>query len=306
MAKFQVDILGCGSATPSLRHLPACQVVDFRERLMMIDCGEGAQLSMRRMKLKFSRLRDIFISHLHGDHFLGLPGLLSTMSLQEVGGTVTLHIFEEGAELIDKIMKVMCGTSLTFNLQYDILRPERKVVLDTPALTVSTVPLYHRVDCVGFIFKEKPKERHLIGDMVRFYQIPVASLASIKSGADYVTPDGTVIPNARLTADADPCVSYGYASDTYFDARLVTGFRSVDTLYHEATYADDREHLARGRGHSTARQAGVVARRAGVKRLVLGHFSKSYISEDDHVAQAREEFSGEVIAANEGLRIDLV
>lgn len=306
MAKFQVNILGCGSATPSLRHQPACQVIDFRDRLMMVDCGEGAQLAMRRQRLKFSRLRDIFISHLHGDHFLGLPGLLSTLSLQDVGGTVTVHIFEEGAELLRRIIDVMCGHSLTYDIEYDIIKPERRVIYDTPALSVETVPLYHRVDCVGFVFREKPKERHLIGDMVRFHNIPVSQLADVKAGADFVTPEGIVIPNSRLTTDPDPSVSYGYASDTAFDPRLVTGFRGVDTLYHEATYADDRAHLAAPRGHSTARQAGIVARRAGVKRLVLGHFSKSYLSEDRHCAEAAEEYSGEIIAADEGMKIDLI
>lgn len=306
MAKFRINILGCGSATPSLRHLPACQVIDFRDRLMMVDCGEGAQLSMRRQKLKFSRLRDIFISHLHGDHFLGLPGLLSTMSLQETGGTVTVHIFEEGAELISNIMKVMCGDSLTYNLNFNIITPERKVIMETPALTVTTAPLYHRVDCVGFIFREKPKSRHIIGDMARFYDIPHHALSAIKDGADFVCPDGKVIPNSHITTDADPAVSYGYASDTAFDPRVVTEFRNVDTLYHEATYADDRAHLARPRGHSTARQAGIIARRAGVKRLILGHFSKSYLSEELHTAEASEEFGGEVICANEGMKIDLI
>lgn len=306
MARFRVNILGCGSATPSLRHQPACQVIDFRDHLMMVDCGEGAQLAMRRMSLKFSRLRDIFISHLHGDHFLGLPGLLSTMSLHEVGGTVTVHIFEEGAELIDHTMRVMCGDSLTFDLRYDIISPADKIIVDTPALSVSTVKLYHRVDCVGYVFREKPKPRHIIGDMARFYGIPHHLLPAIKDGEDFIADDGSVIPNSRLTTDPDPAVSYAYVSDTAFDPRLVTRVRGVDTLYHEATYADDRAHLAKQRGHSTAREAGVVARRAGVKRLILGHFSKSYLNEEAHLAQAAEEFGGEVICASEGMKIDLI
>lgn len=271
---------------------------------MMVDCGEGAQLAMRRQRLKFSRLRDIFISHLHGDHWLGLPGLLSTMDLSQVGGTVNIHIFEEGARLLTNLMEAICPTP-GLHINYNIIKPEHAVILETHSLTVSTVPLFHRVPTVGFIFREKPGLRHLIPDMAAAYNIPVHRLNGIKAGEDYICPDGTVIPNSHLTLDPEPPVSYGYASDTAFDPRVVTAFRGVDTLYHEATYADDNAHKAAARGHSTAREAGRVARRAGVKRLVLGHFSKSYISEEAHVAEASAEFSGEVIAANEGMTIHL-
>lgn len=305
MANFDIHILGCGSATPSLRHQPACQVIDFRDRLMMIDCGEGAQLAMRRQRLKFSRLRDIFISHLHGDHILGLPGLLSTMDLSQVGGTVTVHILEEGAELLRTILRTVCP-SPGFDIHYNIIKPERAVILDSPSLTVSTVPLYHRVPAVGFIFREKPLPRRLRADVASALEIPVCRFNGIKAGEDYVCPDGRVIPNDRLTEDARPAASYGYASDTAFDPRLVTGFRGVNVLYHEATYADDNAHKAAMRGHSTAREAGRVARRAGVSKLILGHFSKAYLTEEAHVAEASEEFSGEVIAADEGMTIKLV
>jgi len=271
---------------------------------MMVDCGEGAQLAMRRQRLKFSRLRHIFISHLHGDHWLGLPGLLSTMDLSQVGGTVNIYIFEEGARLLTNLMEAICPTS-GLHINYNIIKPEHAVILETHSLTVSTVPLFHRVPTVGFIFREKPGLRHLIPDMAAAYNIPVHRLNGIKAGEDYICPDGTVIPNSHLTLDPEPPVSYGYASDTAFDPRVVTAFRGVDTLYHEATYSDDNAHKAAARGHSTAREAGRVARRAGVKRLVLGHFSKSYISEEAHVAEASAEFSGEVIAANEGMTIHL-
>lgn len=304
MAQFRIHILGCGSATPSLRHQPACQVIDFRDRLMMIDCGEGAQLAMRRQKLKFSRLRHIFISHLHGDHFLGLPGLLSTMDLSQVGGTVTVHIFEEGARLLQTIMQTVCP-SPGFDIQYNIITPERAVIFDTPALQVRSVPLYHRVPAVGFVFSEKPGQRHIIPDQTARYNVPVALYNSIKAGADYTMPDGTIVPNSVLTSDPPAPVSYAYISDTAFDPRIVTNVRGVDVLYHEATYADDNAHKAAMRGHSTAREAGVIARRAGVSTLVLGHFSKAYLSEDTHIAEASQSFKGRVIAADESLTIDV-
>lgn len=302
---FDVHILGCGSATPSLRHLPSCQVVDFRNRLLMIDCGEGAQLSMRRQHLKYSRLTDIFISHLHGDHFLGLPGLLSTLALHETGGTVTVHTTEEGARLLRSIMAVLCRET-SFELKYNIYDAATGgVVLDDKSLTVTAFPLYHRVPCCGFRFDEKPKLRHLRGDMIKFHNIPVYRLAEIKAGADYVTPDGRIIANETLTTDADPCVSYAYCSDTAYDERVVDSVRGVDVLFHESTYGDDQAHKAAPRGHSTARQAAEIALKAGVGQLVLGHYSKSYVDEAPLVEQARQIFPN-TIGSTEGMTIKLL
>lgn len=305
MAKFQIDILGCGSATPTDRHVPSCQVVDFRDRLFMIDCGEGAQLQMRRMRLKFSRLSHIFISHLHGDHFLGLPGLLSTLSLHEAGGTVTIHTFKEGIDVLRHIMRVFCRET-SFDIVYNEIEPGHGVVLDEDALTVETFPLYHRVPCVGFKFTEKPKLRHLKGDMVRFLEIPVSQLQHIRAGADFIRPDGTFVPNAHITTDPDPSGSYAYCSDTAFDARVADAVRGVDTLFHEATYLSDWEHLAKPRGHSTAAQAGTIATMAGARRLVLGHYSKRYLDDALFAAEAATTFDGEIIAAREGLKIDII
>lgn len=304
MANFQVNILGCGSATPSMRHMPACQVIDFRDRLFMIDCGEGAQLQLMKQRLKFSRLSHIFISHLHGDHFLGLPGLLSTLALHEKGGALTIHTFAEGARILREIMAVFCRET-SFEIKYNIIEVGRNVIFEDHALTVETFPLYHRVPCVGFKFTEKPKARHLKGDMIKFFNIPVSRLQDIREGADYVTDDGTVIENARLTTDADPLVSYAYCSDTMFDERVAQDVKGVDLLYHESTYADDFAHKAAPRGHSTAREAGRIARIAEVGRLVLGHYSKAYNSDEPFLREASEEFPN-VITANEGLKIDLL
>lgn len=158
---------------------------------------------------------------------------------------------------------------------------------------------------MGFIFREKPKLRHLRGDMVKYFNIPVSQLHGIKEGNDYVKPDGTVIENARITTDADKAVSYAYCSDTLFDERVAEAVKGVDTIYHEATYDDDMLEQARQRGHSTARQAGIIARLAGARQLVIGHYSKRYITPDILVKQASEEFAN-VIAVNEGLKIDLL
>ncbi len=304
MSEFTLNILGCGSATPSLRHLPACQVIDYRGSLMMIDCGEGAQLSMRRQGLKFSRLNHIFISHLHGDHCLGLPGLLSTLALQQKGGTVTVHTFAEGVEMFSKIMDFFCRER-PFELQFNVLDPRRPALaLDLPGLTVETFPLRHRIDCVGFRFSEKPKPRHIKGEMVKFHQVPVSKMAAIKNGEDYITPDGRTIPNAALTSPADHAASYAYCSDTIYDPSIVPFVAGADLLYHEATYADDFADRAAQRFHSTASEAARIAEAAKVKKLLLGHFSKAYDNEEQHLAQARAIFPNTEIA-REGMKIQL-
>lgn len=303
MAKFRINILGCGSATPSARHNPSCQVVDFRDRLMMIDCGEGAQVQMRRMKLKFQRLSDIFISHLHGDHCFGLPGLLSTLALHEKGGRVTVHMPQQGMEMFRSFVNYFCRDT-PYDIEFRAV-PERDIVYEDHALIVETFPLYHRIPCVGYIFREKPKQRHLRGDMVKFFDIPVSQLAGIKAGNDFITPSGDIIANSRLTLPADPAVSYAYCSDTVFDERVAEAVRGVDVLYHEATYGDENEHNAAERGHSTARQAARIARMAGVGKLIIGHYSKRYTDVEVLLREARQEFDA-VVAADEGLTIDLL
>lgn len=303
MADFKVNILGCGSATPSLRHMPSCQVVDHRDRLMMVDCGEGAQLAMRRMRLKYSRLNNIFISHLHGDHCLGLPGLLSTMALHDIEGTVTVHTFAEGAELFERIINFFCRER-SYDLRFNIIKPERAVIYEDKSLTVETFPLYHRVPCVGYIFREKPKLRHINREMVDFYKVPVAMMHSIKEGADFVLPDGTVVANERLTTPAEPAYSYAYCSDTVYNPLVAEAVKGVDVVYHEATYTDDDAEKARQRGHSTAGEAAKIALEAGAKKLIIGHYSKSYADESGHIADACRIFPA-TIAANEGLTIDI-
>lgn len=303
MADFKVNILGCGSATPSLRHMPSCQVVDHRDRLMMVDCGEGAQLAMRRMRLKYSRLNNIFISHLHGDHCLGLPGLLSTMALHDIEGTVTVHTFAEGAELFERIINFFCRER-SYDLRFNIIKPERAVIYEDKSLTVETFPLYHRVPCVGYIFREKPKLRHINREMVDFYKVPVAMMHSIKEGADFVLPDGTVVANERLTTPAEPAYSYAYCSDTVYNPLVAEAVKGVDVVYHEATYTDGDAEKARQRGHSTAGEAAKIALETGAKKLIIGHYSKSYADESGHIADACRIFP-DTIAANEGLTIDI-
>lgn len=306
MSYFNVTILGCGSATPTLRHNPSAQAVRYRNKLMLIDCAEGTQLQLRRYGLSFARISDIFISHLHGDHFLGLPGLLSTMALHSVEGAVTVHTFAEGADILKRILDVFCKER-TFKINYNIINPTAtSVVYEDNNLLVTAFPLYHRVPCVGYRFDEKPKKRHINGDAAKFYNVPVYMMESIRDGADFTTVDGRVIPNAWLTTAADAAKSYAYCSDTMFDTRVTEAVKGVDVLYHEATYGDERAQHAAPRGHSTAREAGRIARLADVGSLVIGHYSKTIADEDALAAEAAEAFGKPVVAAREGLQIDLI
>ena len=211
MESFKVNILGCGSAKPTLRHYPTSQVVDFRGNLFMIDCGEGTQMQLMRMRLKPNRLRHIFISHLHGDHCYGLPGLLSTLGLTGINGHVTVHLPEEGIRLLKPLIDY---SSHDLQVEFQPYEYGNNIIYEDKSLIVNTVPLKHRLPCVGFVFREKEKLRHINREMVDFHQVPVAMLPRIKAGEDYVKPDGTIVTNKILTNQADPSRTYAYISDT--------------------------------------------------------------------------------------------
>lgn len=300
MNDFIVHTLGCGSARPSLRHQPSCTVVEHRGSLYMIDCGEGAQLSFMKQRLSFSKLRHIFITHLHGDHVLGLPGLMGTLALSGNGGDLTIHTFEEGAEELGRIINYF-ARERSFNLNFNIIKPEDKVILDTKSLTVRTIRLNHRIPTVGFVFEEKPKLRHINPEMTSFHGVPIAWMKRIKEGEDYVKPDGTVIPNEWLTTPPDPSLSYAHISDTAYMPEIAEKIGPVDLLFHETTYLDNLEADAKTRGHSTARQAAMVARDAGAKQLLTGHYSSRYNDDSDFLKEASQVFPN-VILNKEGLR----
>lgn len=305
MARFDLNILGCGSALPTSRHLPSCQVLNVRDNLMMIDCGEGAQLQMRRMRLKTSRLTNIFISHLHGDHCFGLVGLLSTLALQGKTSSVTIHTFKEGIRLFKSWTDFFCREA-SFDIRYnEIPSTGGDIIYSDNAVTVTTIPLSHRVPCVGFLVSEKPKRRHIIPEMTLYHNVPQYAMNALRDGEDYVAPDGTVIPNDRLTRDADPARSYAYCSDTVFSRKVIEAVTGVDWLYHEATYDTALIKTAIARGHSTAAQAAEVAREANVKRLIIGHYSKRYESDDILLNEALSIFPN-TLAANEGQTYNLL
>ena len=304
MSYFSVTILGCGSATPTLRHNPSAQLVTYRQQAMLIDCGEGTQLQLRRYGCSFAKISHIFLSHLHGDHFLGLPGLLSTMALHDVGGTVTIHTFAEGAALIRNILDLVCRDR-PYTLKFDIIDPKNPgIVYSDAQLEVEAFPLYHRVPCVGYIFREKPKKRHINGEAAKFYGVPHYAMESLREGADLELPDGRVIANSLLTKDPDRAMSYAYCSDTAFADSVAEAVRGADVLYHEATYGEADSHKARPRGHSTAVQAATIAKAAEVGRLVIGHYSRVIRDEEALADEARAVFP-DTVAAREGMVIEM-
>lgn len=303
MSTFSIHTLGCGSARPSLRHQPSCTVVEHRGSLYMIDCGEGAQLAFMRQRLSFSKLRHIFITHMHGDHVLGLPGLVSTLALSGNGGELTVHTFQDGAKQLKQMIDYFCRDT-PFNLNFNIIKSEEAVILETKSLTVRTIPLDHRVPTVGYVFEEKPKQRHINPEMTSFHHVPIAWMKRIKEGEDFIKPDGSVIPNSWLTTDADPSLSYAHISDTAYMPEIAHKIGPVDLLFHETTYLDNLESDAWERGHSTARQAAMIARDSGAKRLMTGHYSSRYNDDSQFLTEALEVFPN-VILNKEGLKFDL-
>ena len=301
MEPFEVHILGCGSALPTTRHNATSQIVRICNKQFMIDCGEGTQLQMRRSHIHFSFVNHIFISHLHGDHCFGLIGLISTFGL--LGRTAPLHIYAD--PLLQRLMQPQLNffcNGLKYPLHFhNIDATKQAVIYEDKSITVETIPLQHRIPCCGFLFKEKPKKRHLIASMIEYYNIPIHLRAGIKEGNDYTTTDGTIIPNSRLTTDADPSRSYAFCSDTLPCHGIAEQIKEVNLLYHEATFAEAEESRAKETFHSTARQAAQIAKAANVKQLVIGHFSSRYKDDEPLLKEAKEVFPATSLADEENI-----
>jgi len=297
MEPFKIHILGCGSALPTIKHNASSQIVEMRGKFFMIDCGEGTQIQLRRSHIRFTKLGHIFISHLHGDHCLGLIGMISTFGLLD--RTAPLHIFApaELQPMLEAQIAMFCH-----GLSYEVIfnpvdTTVSKVIYEDRSLTVTTIPLEHRVPCCGYLFQEKPILPHIRRDMIDFYQIPNSQIQNIKNGAGWTTPDGKEIPNEWLVKPAEKSRSYAYCSDTRYMPQLHEQIEGVNLLYHEATYADDYIDHAEKYFHSTARQAATVARDAHVGKLLLGHYSARYEDESILLNQAREVFPNTELSA---------
>lgn len=304
MEPFKVHILGCGSALPTLQHNASSQIVELREKLFMIDCGEGTQIQLRRSRIHFSKIIAVFISHLHGDHCFGLPGMISTFGM--TGRTAPLHIYAPAAfePILDQTLSFFCQ-GLEFKVVFHAVdTTQNKVVYEDRSLTVETIPLQHRIDCCGYLFREKPILPHIRRDMIDFYKIPISQINNIKAGVDWVTAEGEVIANSRLTTPAEPARSYAYCSDTRYIKTLHELVKGVSTLYHESTYSAEDAERARLYWHSTSQDAAKVARDASVGKLLLGHFSARYNNESQLLEEAKEIFPNSYLT-REGATFDI-
>lgn len=301
---FKVNVLGCGSAKPSVRHNPSCTVVEHGGNLFMVDCGEGAQKQFQCMRLKMSRLNHIFLTHLHGDHIFGLPGLVGSLALAAKAGGITIHTTADGEKILSQIFSFFNRDS-DFEVRFEVFDPKREeIVFENKTLRVRTIPLNHRVPTVGFVFEEKPKMRHIRRDMIDFHKIPFHKINSIRAGEDFVTPEGKVIPNEFLTTPASPSLSYAHISDTKYMPELAEKIRGVDLLFHETTYLEENRAEADNRFHSTAAQAARTALDAGAGALLTGHYSSRYRDDRLFQKEAAAIFPNTILG-DEGLTLTL-
>lgn len=303
--RFELIILGTSSAIPTRERNLSAQILNHNDRYSLIDCGEGTQIQLRRHKISFQRIDRVFISHLHADHYLGLPGLLATMDL--LGRTSPLDVYcPEGLEELIHVNFKISDSGVNYQLNFISVKPDQKVVIfENNHLKVSSIPLVHGVPCTGFLFEEKPRLRRLNKKILQQFFLTIDEIMSIKAGNDYSAPDGTFYPNNVLTYDPAGPRSFAYCSDTAFNEALPELIGPVNLLYHEATFTEQNKERAVQTSHSTAAQAAEIARRTGASKLVIGHFSTRYPDSDVLVTEARAIFP-ETYAAVEGEVIPVI
>lgn len=305
MEKFEVNILGCGAAVPTARHMTTAQLVNIHDKIFLVDCGEGTQTQIWKSGIKVTNMNHIFISHAHGDHFFGLIPLLSSMRLMlERTDAVHVYVPEGLKESLEGLLNTWCNLSFPVIIHTHDGK-SRTVLYEDDELTVETIPLRHTVPCSGFLFREKPKRPVLLPEKCLSYGISVRDFNRIKNGEDYVLEDGTVVPNSELTTPS-PFVprSYAFCSDTAYSPDIVEQIDDVDLLYHEATFTADEETMAAKTLHSTTIQAAEIAKAAHVGKLIIGHYSVRYAGEHQHENEARQVFPNSV-ACQEGMTIQV-
>jgi len=279
---------------PTSERFPTAHLLNANERFFLIDCGEGTQIQMRRFKIRLGKINHIFISHLHGDHIFGLFGLISSFCL--LGRKSKLHVY--GPVMLEELLLdhlKYFQNDLTFQIVTHIFQNKRSALIyQDNHIEVRTIPLLHRVPTCGFIFKEKKVPKNIKKEMVEYYKIPINDIIRIKNGGDYKTDDGTIIPNDKLTLPDYKIRSYAFCSDTAYDEKIIEYVKSVDILYHETTFAHKDAELARETTHSTTKQAADIARKAGVGKLLIGHFSSRYKNYNLFEQEAREVFENSI------------
>ena len=272
-----LTILGFNSAIPTINTSPTAQLLEMEERCFLIDCGEGTQVQLRKAKARFSKINHIFISHLHGDHCFGLPGLIASFRL--LGRETPLHVY--GPKGIKKMLETIFSITEThrgFEVVYHELDKDySEKIYEDNRVEVFTIPLDHRIYCNGYLFKEKPKERHInMEEVSKYAEIETCDYHNLKAGKDFVLSDGYVLKNEILTTTPAPSVSYAFCSDTRYLESVIPIIKNVTVLYHESTFLHDLKEMADYTGHTTALEAATIAKKAEVEKLILGHFSNRY------------------------------
>jgi ribonuclease Z len=291
---FGLTILGNNSAIPAFDRHPTSQVLNFGQDTFLIDCGEGTQIQLARYKVRRNRINHIFISHLHGDHYFGLIGLITSMSL--LGREEPLHIYSP--VVLEKIIEMQLnasGTVLNYELYFHPNYNEG-IILEEEHFSVSCFPVKHRIECWGYIFREKKIPRKIIKEKVVEYGIPTIFYNRLQQGEDYISKDGSVVENDWVTIPNSPGKSYAYCADTIYDECLAKKVKNVNLLYHEATYLHELAERAANRFHSTAFEAGCIAQKAKVGKLVIGHFSSKYEEIDAFLDEAKTAFDNADLA----------
>ena len=289
-----LTILGNNSAIPAFDRNPTAQVLQTQEDAYLIDCGEGTQMQMAKYKIRRSKINHIFISHLHGDHYFGLPGLITSMSL--LGRTQDLHLYAPAP--LEKIIQLQldaANTTLNYKLHFHPLEGDTEIMSDNK-MTVRCFTVQHRIECWGFLFKEKRNPRKIDAERIKSFEIPASFYEHLQKGEDYTTKKGTIIQNEEVTIAAPAPKSYAYCADTIYDETLVAKIKAVDLLYHETTFLKGDEYKAATRFHSTTLQAAAIAEKAGVKKLLIGHFSAKYESLDEFLTETSSVFANTELA----------
>jgi len=296
---MKITILGCYSATPRTITNPTSQVLELNNQMYLIDCGEGTQVQLRKHKIKFSRIDRIFISHLHGDHFFGLIGLISTFSL--LNRQNDLHVYgPKGIKDIILLQIKLSKSYTSYNLYFHELESESsELIYEDDKVSVTTIPLKHRVYTNGFLFREKAGPRRINIEAANSRNIEVCYFNKLKQGSDLVREDGSVVANADVTYNPLPVQSYAFCSDTLYNEDIIPIIKDVDVLYHESTFLEQDVEKCIPTGHSSARQAALIASKAGVKNLVLGHYSTRY-SNIELFKEEAETVYQPVILADDG------
>ena len=296
MHDFEVTVLGCGSATPSLLRNPSAQLLNAAGHYFLIDCGEGTQIQLRKNNIKIQRISHIFISHLHGDHYLGLLGLLQTMHLLGRKTKLTLVCPPELKEIID-LQNKHSQTTIVYEIEYIFTNAKQAgLVWEDDKVEIKAFPLRHRINCTGFLFKEKPHLKNVDKEKLNEFKVPTSEINKLRLGLDAIDEKGKNVDNDKLTLPAQPQRSYAYCSDTNYFEDIIEHIKEVDLVYHEATFLEAEAERAKKTFHSTAKQAATIAVKANVKQLLLGHFSARYGSTSGFLEEAKPIFENTLVA----------